>query len=141
MTRDLVGIPAGITIDEAIDDYFMAFDFTAFPVVDGDDTTGILTLRAVREVPGDERSETRVVDVMEPLADHCVVEVDDELGDVVGKLMGGDIRRVVVVDDGTVVGLISSRDLVRWLERSRDLGREEASLRLTPDQGPRDTAS
>ena len=141
MTRDLVTIPAGITIDQAIDDYFMAFDFTAFPVGDGDDTTGILTLRAVREVPGDERSEVRVVDVMEPLADHCVVTVDDELGDVVGKLMGGDIRRVVVVDGGTVVGLISSRDLVRWLERSRELGREEASLRLTPDQGRRDTAS
>lgn len=140
MTRELVGIPAGITLDEAIDDYFMAYDFTAFPVTDGDDTVGILTLRAIREVPGDERSETQVADVMEPLAEHCVVAADDELGDVVGKLMAGDVRRVVVVDDDTVVGLISSRDLVRWLERSRDLGRMEASLRLT-DQGPRDTAS
>lgn len=140
MTRELVGIPAGITLDEAIDDYFMAYDFTTFPVTDGDDTVGILTLRAIREVPGDERSETQVADVMEPLAEHCVVAADDELGDVVGKLMAGDVRRVVVVDDDTVVGLISSRDLVRWLERSRDLGRMEASLRLT-DQGPRDTAS
>ena len=52
----------------------------------------------------------------------CTVSPKDTMGDVVPKLMQGQVGRVVVVDEGRVVGLITPRDLVRWLQRAQELG-------------------
>jgi CBS domain-containing protein len=38
---------------------------------------------------------------------------------VMGKLDDGDANRVLVVDDGEVVGIITALDLTRWLQRWR----------------------
>lgn len=46
----------------------------------------------------------------------------DPLNEVVEKLMSGDLRRLVVIDEGHVTGIITPRDLSRWLQRSQELG-------------------
>ncbi|MDX1746551.1 MAG: site-2 protease family protein [Halobacteriales archaeon] len=129
MSHHLVGIPAAVTIQEAVDDYFMEHDFNAFPVNEDGETIGLVTLAAIRGVSRDEWDSTRVTDVSEPLSESCTVGPDDRLDEVVGKLMNGDLRRVVVVDDDRVIGIISPRDLGHWLERSQQLGLTETRLR------------
>jgi CBS domain-containing protein len=105
-----------------VDEYFMRHDFNAFPVSDGDDTVALLTMSTVKGVPRDDWSTTTVGEVAEPLDDSCTVSPSEPLDEVVGKLMGGDLRRVIVVEDGHVKGIISPRDLTRWLQRSQELG-------------------
>lgn len=121
MTREIATIPAETTVQEAIDEYFMRHNYNAFPVTEGSDATGILTLASVRAVPRERWADTRVSDIDEPLSEMFTVAPGDSIEDVVPKLMQGDVGRVVVIDDGDVVGLITPRDLVRWLERSREL--------------------
>jgi CBS domain-containing protein len=38
---------------------------------------------------------------------------------VLGKLQDGDTNRVVVVEDGDVIGIITPSDVARWLQRWR----------------------
>jgi CBS domain-containing protein len=40
---------------------------------------------------------------------------------VLAKLQDGEAGRVLVVDDGEVVGIITPSDLARWLRRWRTL--------------------
>jgi predicted transcriptional regulator len=40
---------------------------------------------------------------------------------VLGKLQDGEAGRVLVVQDGEVVGIITPTDLTRWLRRWRTL--------------------
>jgi Zn-dependent protease/predicted transcriptional regulator len=122
MTRDIEEMPAGIDLASAVNDYFLRHNYNSFPVKADDGTDGILTLAAVREVPREQWGGTKVEAVMEPLSEMCTVGPTDSMGDVVPKLMQGQVGRVVVVDDGTVVGLITPRDLVRWLQRAQELG-------------------
>lgn len=122
MSDGLVEIPDHISIQQAVDEYFMSHDFNAFPVNDGDETVALLTMSAVKGVPRDDWSTRTVREVAEPLDDSCTVSPSEPLDEVVGKLMGGDLRRVIVVDNGQVEGIISPRDLTRWLQRSQDLG-------------------
>jgi CBS domain-containing protein len=58
---------------------------------------------------------------MVPLGDQVVVAPDARMDDVLGKLQDGEAGRVLVVQDGEVVGIITSSDLARWLRRSRAL--------------------
>jgi CBS domain-containing protein len=46
-----------------------------------------------------------------------VVAPDARMDGVVGKLQDGQANRVLVVEDGEVVGIITPTDLTRWLRR------------------------
>jgi Zn-dependent protease/CBS domain-containing protein len=121
MARDLLRIPPELSLQDAVDDYFMRYDHGAFPVEEQGRTIGLLTLRGVRRVPKDQWSSQRARDLMVPLGDQVVVAPDDRMDDVLGKLQDSEAGRVLVVQDSEVVGIITSSDLARWLRRWRPL--------------------
>jgi len=121
MAADLVRIPPELSLQEAVDDYFMRYDHGAFPVEEQGRTIGLLTLRGVRRVPREQWPTRRVRDHMVPLGDQVVVTPDARMDGVLGKLQDGDTGRVLVAQDGEVVGIITPSDLTRWLRRWRTL--------------------
>jgi Zn-dependent protease/predicted transcriptional regulator len=121
MAGNLVRIPPELSLQEAVDDYFMRYDHGAFPVDEGGRTIGLLTLRGVRRVPRAQWPTHRVRDHMVPLGDQVVVAPDARMDGVVGKLQDGQAGRVLVAQDGEVVGIITPTDLTRWLRRWRTL--------------------
>lgn len=130
MTSDIMEVPAGINVQRAVDDYFMQHNYNTFPVADGNHTRGLVTMASVRQLPRDRWDSTTVDDIAEPLSEMYTVNPNDSVSDVVPKLMQGEVGRVVVVDNGEVIGLITPRDLVRWLERAQELGDMERKLSL-----------
>jgi Zn-dependent protease/CBS domain-containing protein len=121
MAGNLLRIPPELTLQEAVDDYFMRYDHGAFPVEEQGRTIGLLTLRGVRRVPREQWPTRRVRDFMVPLGDQVVVAPDARMDGVLGKLEDGEAGRVLVVEDGEVVGIITASDLTRWLRRWRAL--------------------
>lgn len=116
MASTVSSIPSNLTLQEAVDDYFMRHDHSAFPVADGDRSVGLLSLRRVKQVPREEWATTRVREVMGELDDRCTVSPSTSMADVVERLEG-ESRRVVVVQNGDIVGIISPSDVSRWLQR------------------------
>jgi Zn-dependent protease/CBS domain-containing protein len=121
MAGDLVRIPPELSLQEAVDDYFMRYNHGAFPVEEQGRTVGLLTLRGVRGVPREQWPTRRVREHMVPLGDQVLVAPDARMDDVLDKLQDGQANRVLVVTDGEVVGIITPTDLTRWLRRSRIL--------------------
>jgi len=99
----------------------MRYDHGGFPVEAQGRTIGLLTLRAVRRVPREQWPTRRVRDHMVPLGDQVVVAPHARMDGVLSKLQDGDAGRVLVVQDGEVVGIITPSDLTRWLRRWRTL--------------------
>jgi Zn-dependent protease/CBS domain-containing protein len=121
MAADLVRIPPELSLQEAVDDYFMRYDHGGFPVEEHGRTIGLLTLRGVRRVPREQWPTRRVREGMVPLGDQVVVAPHARMDDVLDKLQDGEANRVLVVQDGEVVGIITPTDLTRWLRRWRTL--------------------
>jgi Zn-dependent protease/CBS domain-containing protein len=121
MAGDLLRIPPDLSLQEAVDDYFMRYDHGAFPVDEHGRTIGLLTLRGVRRVPREQWPTRRVRDHMVPLGDQVLVAPHARMDDVLDKLQDGEAGRVLVVQDGEVVGIITPSDLTRWLRRWRAL--------------------
>jgi Zn-dependent protease/predicted transcriptional regulator len=121
MAGDLLRIPPDLSLQDAVDDYFMRYDHGAFPVDEHGRTVGLLTLRGVRRIPREQWSTRRVRDHMVPLGDQVAVAPHARMDDVLGKLQDGEAGRVLVVQDGEVVGIITPTDLTRWLRRWRAL--------------------
>lgn len=125
MSPGLVAIPAGLTIQEAVDGYFMRYDHSAFPVVVEERSVGLLTLRAVRQLARAEWGEHTVAEVMGSLDESCTVAAEDPMNQVLEKLEDEEAQRVLVRRGDEVVGIITPRDVARWLRRSQELGRSQ----------------
>jgi Zn-dependent protease/CBS domain-containing protein len=121
MAGDLRRIPPELSLQEAVDQYFMRYDHGAFPVEEQGRTIGLLTLRGVRRVPREQWPTRRVRAHMVPLGDQVVVAPEARMDGVVDKLQDGEANRVLVVQDGEVVGIITPSDLTRWLRRWQTL--------------------
>ncbi|HEY2960269.1 MAG TPA: site-2 protease family protein [Actinomycetota bacterium] len=121
MARNLLRIPPELSLQDAVDDYFMRYDHGAFPVEQDGRTVGLLTLRGIRRVPRSQWPTRRVREVMAPLGGQVVVAPEARMDGVLGQLEDGEANRVLVVQDGEVVGIITPTDLTRWLRRWRSV--------------------
>ncbi|HUF68465.1 MAG TPA: site-2 protease family protein [Longimicrobiales bacterium] len=117
-------VPADATLQRMMDEVFMRSRYVAFPVVDGAETIGLVTLHQLREVPREKWADTTVRDMMLPLDPSLVVAPEENMMVVMDRLRSSAARRVVVMQDGRLVGIITARDVTHWLERARQL--EEA---------------
>jgi Zn-dependent protease/CBS domain-containing protein len=123
MSPDPVTIPAEVSLGEAVDEFFLRHDHSAFPVHDeADGTVGIVTLRAVRQVPRDQWDVRQVWSAMTRVEDACTVGPGESMDEVIQRLRDDDHERVLVVDDDVVVGIITAHDVARWVRRSHELG-------------------
>ena len=95
---------------------------TIYPVVDDGRVVGIASLRQVGEVVSAERDLVPISRVMDPLDSVNVLPPEARVVDVIDELQD-EPRRAPVMDDGTLVGIISLSDLVRLLESEKALGR------------------
>ena len=117
MTPEIRSVPPDVSVQEAVDRYFMRYDHGAFPVTDDGNTLGLLTLRGVLRVPPEEREQRTVRDAMTPMHDSIEVSPHTPARTVVEKLERPDVKRVLVMRDGRLAGIITANDLAAWLRR------------------------
>lgn len=121
MKRSPETVSPHLTLRELVDEYFFLRRYHSFPVVENETLVGIITLNQVKEVPQEQWHERTVQDTMIPLAEGVVVCPQEKLSDVLQKMEDSGLRRVLVVQEGKLKGIITASDITRWLRRGRDL--------------------
>ena len=112
MTREIVSVPPSWTIEEITLLMFQK-KHMGYPVIEGNDLKGIITFTDVHKVPPEERSKILVSDLMTP--DVISINADADSSDALKLMTINKIGRVLVTDNGSVVGILSRTDLMRTL--------------------------
>jgi CBS domain-containing protein len=90
---------------------------SSFPVVDDrGQICGLVTFRRARVVPHDRWATTSVDEIALPLHELWTATPDERLLDVLARGRGGD-GRIVVLDGGRVVGIVSPLDITQAMQR------------------------
>jgi CBS domain-containing protein len=103
-------------------DGIMGTDHHAFPVVDDGQLVGLVTLENVRFVSQSDWERTPVREIMTPVNDLVTVTPDQDATEAMTRLQRRDVRQLPVMSDGTLVGLLRRRDLVKWLQLHSEVG-------------------
>lgn len=123
MNRNTINVPPNISVETMVDQYIMSSDQRAFPVQEEDTLVGLVCLSDIRKVSRQEWAQTRVADIMTPLAQIDVIEPQEDAAEALTRLSRKDVRQLPVVQNGRLLGLVRQQDIVRWLqwqaERSR----------------------
>ncbi len=120
--RDLMtGLPDVIyalpdwTLDQLIDVMFKT-KHTGYPVQESHASSvlGVITFSDLRRIPEPERGTIRVKDVM--TSEVIAIEADADAFDAFKLIASGDVGRVIVMDHGRMVGIVSRTDLLRSVQ-------------------------
>jgi Zn-dependent protease/CBS domain-containing protein len=122
MTQNVVTISPDLSLQQAVDDYFLRLNHAAFPVAQDHHVSGILTLPHVRQVPREQWASTRAIDVVDPIDSSDLMRPDADAWDALTAMATKDSGRLLVVDGGALVGIISRTDIMRFLRTKMTLG-------------------
>ena len=119
MSSPAITIPADLSVAAAVEDYFVRYRHTAFPVVRGDGLVGLVNLEAVERVPAVQRAETAVsqIAINDP---SLVIDQHQDVAELLERPAFQRVGRAVVSAPGDELGIVSITD-VNQIMRALDL--------------------
>jgi Zn-dependent protease/CBS domain-containing protein len=119
MVRNPVTVDGDATVEDFMDEVFLATRHTAFPVVDRGRIAGIVSFRQALNLPRSDWPAIPVREIMLP-ADEASIDADTPLFDALPRLARAPLQRLLVRRHGQLAGLLSLTDVARLIEaRSR----------------------
>ena len=133
MNPNPVTVPANISLQRLVDEYFLPQGLRSALVVQGDQLAGLITLSDIRHISRDQWAQTPVGMTMIPLERLHAISPTQNLNDVLPIMTSNDVNQLPVVQDGRVIGVLSRDAIMRFIEVRRGLG-----LHTTAPNGPQD---
>ncbi|HEX5762576.1 MAG TPA: site-2 protease family protein [Solirubrobacterales bacterium] len=132
MSFPAITVPAGMSVEDAVERFFIRHRYSAFPVLDGDRPIGLINATAIEGVPGVRRASTTAGEValFEP---DLVIDEHQDVAGLIERDAFQRFGRAIVVTEGGELGILSITDVDRAL-RALDL---RARPEPTPASGER----
>jgi len=121
MRADPITVHSDMLIATLVEDFVYRYHFKLFPVVDGDRLVGCITTRHIRGVKREEWTHTKVADVADPCGPENSIEPTVNAVQALAQMSRSRVSRLMVVDDGRLVGVVTLKDLLQFLSLKSEL--------------------
>ena len=125
-----VAVPANISLQKLVNEYFVPQGLQAAPVVRGEYLAGLITLTDIARVERERWAYTPVGHVMRLLEQVYVTTPEQPLHDLLEVMVTRGINQIPVVQDGRLVGLLSRESILRYLQVRQSLKMDEPRYAL-----------
>ncbi|MGE5153634.1 MAG: site-2 protease family protein [Bdellovibrio bacteriovorus] len=115
MHHDYRRVDPDLSVQELVDQGFLALSYRAYPVVEADQLQGLVSLEDVRRLDRRRWAELRVADVMIPLDRLHILRPGDSAVAALRLLAEQGVNQLPVVDKGRLLGLVTREDILRWV--------------------------
>jgi CBS domain-containing protein len=116
MVTTVVSIPSQCTIEEAVNRYFQPYGYGGFPVLEDGRLVGLITVHEIQSVSSGVWPWRQVGQVMRPVSPSLMVEPDAPVIFVMERMAREGWDRLVVMQDGHVVGLVTQSAVMHFLQ-------------------------
>jgi CBS domain-containing protein len=117
MTANPVVVPENLSVAALLDDFVLSHRFSSFPVQASDgQITGLVTLAKLRLVPSGSREQTCVKSIQTPISELVLTTPHEQADQLASRLASSADGRALVMDHGTLVGIVSSTDVMRSID-------------------------
>ena len=123
MTARPAVIPDTLPLSLAVDDFFLAGHYVAYPVCTADgDFRGLLRLDFLKEIPREKWPYVSAGDVVaEKSADALRIGVNESAARAMRLLLAPELTRLAVIEDGKLVGIVTRHDILHFIEIHTEL--------------------
>jgi Zn-dependent protease/CBS domain-containing protein len=135
MNPEPVTVTPDTTVQDLVENYIYKLHFKMFPVVENGHLEGCVTTRDVREVPPEEWPTRTVRDILETCGEENTVASDADAMQALSQMNRTQTSRVMVVDNSHLAGVLSLKDMMKFLSLKVELeGDEGAAERVAAGQ-------
>ena len=123
MTANPAVIPDSLPLNLAVDDFFLAGHYVAYPVCAADgEFRGLLQLDFLKEVPREKWPYTTAGDVVaEKSSDALRIGVGESAARAMRLLLAPELSRLAVIENGKLVGIVTRHDILNFIEIHTEL--------------------
>jgi CBS domain-containing protein len=121
MNTEVITVPPQATIEELVEGYVYRYHYKLFPVAADGTLQGCITTRQVKEIPREEWTQHTVGELYIKCDSSNTVTSSTDATEALSRMHRNSHSRLMVVDDNKLVGIISLKDLLRFLSLKLDL--------------------
>lgn len=115
-------VSPGLNLAELVEDHVYRTHHKMFPVTEDDGRLlGCVTTRQIREVPREQWSARTVRDVMLDCSSDNTISPDEDAIRALSRMQQTGASRLMVVADGELVGILSIKDLIKFISLKIEL--------------------
>ncbi len=119
MAKDVVTIEASTTVEEAVNHYFLRYGYGGYPVIKDGTLVGIVTLKEIKDTPKHGWDTTKVSEVAVAHNKNWEVSPETSIMEALEMMVREDKGRLVVTQNGLLVGLITRNGVARYIQIKR----------------------
>ena len=128
MTTDIHCAEADMDVQSLVDDVLLRHNVSYVPVTEGDHLLGYVSLSVLQSLDRANWEQTRLSDIFVASDDSNTVSPDTSTEDVFAKMLKNGQRKLLVAQDGKLVGMLALSDLMNFLSLQSGLGLQGAAL-------------
>jgi Zn-dependent protease/CBS domain-containing protein len=121
MSQNPICVSPEITISRLVEEYFMKYRFTSFPVCQSGRVVGIITLNSVKGIPKENWDQETIKNAVTPISQEFILHLEEEAVEAFRKIITSDMGRLPVVKGDYIVGILSRKDIMNLLVIKTDL--------------------
>lgn len=122
MVKNIVALSPDITLEEAVNQYFLPYGYGEFPVVQDDRLVGVVNVRDIQAVQNSLWACRQVASIMQTSPDETVVSPDMSAMQALEHMMSIGAERLVVAQDGLLLGLVTRSSIGHFIEQRHPSG-------------------
>jgi len=124
MKKEPVTAPPSISLQDLVEDYIYTYHHKMYPVVHGNTLVGCVTTRQVKDIPRGEWGRRTVGEIASGCSPENTVGPDIDAIKALGIMSRTGNSRLMVVENGRLIGVITLKDIMGFLSVRLDLGDE-----------------
>ncbi len=121
MSLNPVTVPPGASLAELVDSYIYKYHHKLFPVQDDGRLLGCISTRQVKSVPREEWARRTVASLADPCGPDNTVHPDADAMQALAMMKRTGQPRLMVVEDGSLVGVVTLKDLLEFFALKLEL--------------------
>jgi Zn-dependent protease/CBS domain-containing protein len=121
MNRHPIAAPPWINLREWVEDYVYRYHRKTFPVVGDGRLEGVITTQDLAEFPREHWTEHTVAEAMRRDLDTLSISPQTDALHALARMQSTGASRLLVVEDGRLVGIVSLKDLSRFFHLKLEL--------------------
>jgi Zn-dependent protease/CBS domain-containing protein len=121
MKSDPVTVSPSLSLEDLVEDYIYKHHYKMYPVTDGDELTGCVTINQIKEIPKEERGDHTVGEIAKACSDINTISPEEDSVKALSVMRKNNSSRLMVVRNGKLVGVIALKDIMEMLSMKMDL--------------------
>jgi Zn-dependent protease len=125
MNPDPVTVQSSLTVEKLVEDYIYKYHHKMFPVMEGEKLVGCITTRQVKEIPREDWALETIREAASPVSAENTISPATDAVKALAMMNQGGVSRLLVVEGGRLVGLVTLKDLLDFFSLKVELEEQD----------------